>query len=110
MNIYILEWTEYERGWGSRPDGLQIFTSSRMMLEILEKDRKERNEAKTTPREYSIPTTKYVCEIDEEFFKVMIDNEKILHEKPYWFTTPGKRDIDYLKKFPSFKVISTERL
>lgn len=111
MIIYILAWEEYESGWGSRPDGLQVFTSSRVMLDVLEKNRVERASSKSTPREYSIPIVRYVCDIDENEFKVLFNSKKIRSEKSYWLNYPGKRDVDYLKKTcPSFEIISTERL
>ena len=64
--------------------------------------------AKSTPYEYSIPTTKYVMEVDSSDVEAL---EKLITKKFYWFLEAGKRDISYLKKtYPSIKVTSTESL
>ena len=105
--IYALDWTEYESGWGCRPDGLQVFTSRDAMEKVLERDRKEREAAKSTPSEYSIPTTKYVMEVDDMDATAL----EIVLVDSNWFLEAGKRDIKYLSKLcPSLKVIATENL
>jgi hypothetical protein len=106
--IYALDWTEYESGWGCRPDGLQVFTSREAMDKVLERDRKEREAAKSTPSEYSIPTTKYVMEVDEKDAEAL---ETLVDKTCLWFARAGERDIKHLSKlYPSLKVIATENL
>jgi len=106
--IYALDWTEYESGWGCRPDGLQIFNSFAELEKVLERDKQERLTAKSTPSEYSIPTTKYVMELDSKDAEAL---EKLITKTCYWFLEAGKRDVGYLTKiYPSLKVVATESL
>ncbi len=106
--IYALDWTEYESGWGCRPDGLQVFTSHAELEKVLERDRKEREAAKSTPSEYSIPTTKYVMEVNEKDANAL---ETLIGKTYVWFAKVGERDIKHLSKlYPSLKVIATENL
>ena len=106
--IYVLDWTEFESGWGCRPDGIQLFLDYSELEKILENNKKERNESKSTPLEYSIPTTKYICEIDiKDFNKI----KKFITKSYIWFSDVGKRDIQSLEKtYPSLKIIATENL
>lgn len=107
--IYVLDWTEFESGWGCRPDGIQVFTSYEELEKILESDRKKRKESISFMSEYSIPTSKTIIEIDTKDFNKI---KKLIGKKnSHWFTSPGERDISYIKKtYKSVKVIATENL
>lgn len=107
-NIYILDWTEFESGWGCRPDGMQIFTEYSELEKTLKRNEKERKESKVTPLEYSIPTTKFIAEVNEEDFSNIV---KLIDKYSVWLTTVGKRDMSYIKNtYKSLKIIATENL
>jgi hypothetical protein len=106
--IYALSWTEFESGWGCRPDGLQVFTSYDELEKVLERDRKERESAKYTPSCYSIPEVKYILMVNDADFKAI---EKLVGKTCTWFGEAGKRDIEFLMKtYPSMKKIGVESL
>lgn len=51
---YRVQWTEYERGWGQRPDGTQYFATEQQAKERNKESLKYPNSA---PDVYSSPGT-----------------------------------------------------
>lgn len=57
---YRVQWTEYERGWGQRPDGTQYFATlehaeERLDLFAQERAREQQKYPNSTPDLYSNP-------------------------------------------------------
>jgi hypothetical protein len=71
--VYKITWTEYERGWGQRPDGYSYHVSK----EFAEKYVKDywKDMPKETPDEYSKPSEPVLAEVSEELFN-QVQNEK----------------------------------
>ena len=79
------------------------------MNQVLFKNKIERTESKNVPDCYSIPTTKYVCEIGQKDLIKLMNGSK--RNKSFWFMEAGKRDIEYLKKtYQTLTVLATENL
>lgn len=51
--LFVLEGTEYERGWGSRPDGYLILANEKDADAFLEAECLERLKAKTVPDDFT---------------------------------------------------------
>lgn len=51
--VFVLEGTEYERGWGQRPDGYVLFKDEEAADEYLRKIDQERRDAQFVPDEYT---------------------------------------------------------
>lgn len=53
VDAFVLECTEYERGWGQRPDGYLIFQTEEDLSKFLEDDAREKRATTETPAYYS---------------------------------------------------------
>jgi len=51
--VFVLEGTEYERGWGQRPDGFVLFKDEEAADQYLRKIDRERRDATFVPDEYT---------------------------------------------------------
>lgn len=71
--VHLIEGTEYERGWGQRPDGYVAFTSKDAALKYITDYDKKYNNLAHAPDEY----TKYeycgIAECSPEFENQVID-------------------------------------
>lgn len=56
---YLMHWTEFERGWGQRPDGYSLHASPEAWTEYLTKYRA--SQSREVPDEYSAPGDKLVA-------------------------------------------------
>ena len=56
MDVIVLPWTEYERSWGQRPDGVSVHFSLGDMHKYFDEFKvlQEKNYGKEAPHEYSI--------------------------------------------------------
>lgn len=71
MKVFIQNWTEYERGWGSRPDGFTVHLSIADRDKYVKDFNKKFNNQKYAPDEY-------IAASDEPF---SVDVTPILHKK-----------------------------
>lgn len=64
--LYKIEWTEYERGWGNRPDGTTYYPTK----ELAEKAVTDywARMPKETPDCYSSPSEPVLVEVNEELY------------------------------------------
>jgi hypothetical protein len=74
--IWMFTWTEYERGWGQRPDGCSIHASESDAKEFLEEYWAK--EPKTAPDEYSKQDsdtpTEIIIHASNKFYKHLMSN------------------------------------
>lgn len=64
--LYRVEWTEYERGWGNRPDGTTYYPTKEIAVKKI-KDYWD-NRPKATPDCYSSPSEPVLVEVSEELY------------------------------------------
>jgi len=65
--LFAQHWTEYERGWGSRPDGLSLHNSREDRKTFIDKYNKKYNNAPVAPDDYSVA--------DGEAFMIQVDDD-----------------------------------
>ena len=70
--IYEVEWTEFERGWGQRPDGVSYHIS---LEEAETYIKKSWNPTGPVPDCYSQPSKPKLTEVNEELYK-LVQKEK----------------------------------
>ncbi len=73
--LWVVQWTEYERGWGQRPDGLTLFeTKEEADAHISQHWEREkvRNPSGRTPDEYSSPDAPALMEVSESLYRAVI--------------------------------------
>lgn len=68
---YAVNWTEYERGWGSRPDGHTLH-GSKAHAEQHIRDHMANMPIKA-PDEYSLPGDPFAVDVDETTFARISD-------------------------------------
>lgn len=80
---YKINWTESERGWGSRSDGTTLHVSleeaKKYIREYWERERK-RNSTGNVPECYSFPSEPMLCEINNEI------ESRLQSEPSFWIT------------------------
>jgi hypothetical protein len=64
--IYAVDWTEYERGWGQRPDGKTYHKTKELADIYCTEYEKKYNNEKTVPDCYSKPGKPYLKEVSKE--------------------------------------------
>ena len=65
--VFCQTWTEYESGWGQRPDGYTLHLSKEDGKTFADDYEKKYNNKPVVPREYSKPDRNYyLTEIDED--------------------------------------------
>ena len=62
--VILIEWTEYERGWGQRPDGISLYADSSFAQKHIDSVYSSRHGA--VPDEYSNPTNSYFAYINDQ--------------------------------------------
>ena len=70
--VVKVEWTEFERGWGQRSDGVSIHLNLRDANTYIDnywKKEKARRPGGAVPDEYEAPGNPKLCEVTEEFYK-----------------------------------------
>lgn len=79
--VYRVDWTEYERGWGQRPDGSSLHPNIEEAKKAIKEhwDReKERNPSGRTPDWYVKPGKPYMVEVDAVTYR------KVVSEGTVW--------------------------
>lgn len=73
FTAYKIDWTEYERGWGSRPDGTTLHNSKEIADAYIDDFIIEQTKryGKTAPDEYTSPGTPELIEINEEIHEAL---------------------------------------
>lgn len=72
--LYCIKWTEYERGWGQRPDGETYYASKEDADEAYEKAFEGRNGP--TPSCYVNPSKPFLVEVDEELYNKIVKQDE----------------------------------
>ena len=66
---YALSWTEYERGWGQRPDGVTLCATK--AIAEARYNAAFTNRGGSTPDEYSNPSEPYLVEVTSAAYKLI---------------------------------------
>jgi hypothetical protein len=72
--LHAVHWTEYERGWGSRPDGIQFFDSAETAKNHLAEFMAKRD-ARSIPDEYSSPSDVTIMEVSKDLYDLVMKNK-----------------------------------
>lgn len=64
--LYAIYWTEYERGWGQRPDGITYYTSKESADESYNKAFEDRGGG--APDDYTNPSKPVLVEVSEALY------------------------------------------
>ncbi len=72
--VHVIEGTEYERGWGQRPDGIIAFPSKAQAEAYIVDYNKKNNTAKTAPDEYTVYNYIGIKECSAEVYKAVLAN------------------------------------
>jgi len=75
--VYEIQWTEYERGWGQRPDGKSYHVDKQTADKFIA-DYNETQPKDHVPDEYSQPGIPKLVEVSDELFK------KVKKAKSVW--------------------------
>jgi len=73
--VVIVDWTEYERGWGCRPDGVSVHLSVEDARAYAEAYNQTYNNAPSAPDEYSMPEIESmgIAEVSDELWEELRD-------------------------------------
>lgn len=74
--VYQIDWTEYERGWGSKPDGYSRFLTKEAALAMIQRNH-EANEAGRKPGQmapdyYVKASDPWLVEVTEEEYNALL--------------------------------------
>jgi len=88
--VVVKEWTESERGWGTRPDGYSVHLtnadSEKFLAEYDEREKK-RNPSSGVPECYSFPEVgSIVKDVGEEVYQKLLDCRKS-NSYGYWISS-----------------------
>ena len=72
--LYEIQWTEYERGYGQRPDGESYYSSKELALKAI--DDYWAKMPKEVPDCYSSPSDPKLVEVTEELYNSIIVYER----------------------------------
>lgn len=90
---YAQRWTEYERGWGSRPDGFTLYLTKESHAAHIERDKQARLDAEGVPDEYSVPEgTVHEVHISDALVQKLVHNEATTGRPYLWFGPSTKFD------------------
>lgn len=111
-SLYALDWTEYERGWGQRPDGTTYYASKEEAQIAADDYNKKYNNEPVAPDYYVMPSKPYLAEVDEATYNKVMGYDKkqiseestsgLLHED-FRYEEAEKALIDLLKQIASVK-------
>lgn len=65
LAAYAINWTEYERGWGTRPDGHTLHATKEIAQKYRSDFLSKRPGGNYVPDEYSQPGDPFLTEVDE---------------------------------------------
>jgi len=68
-SLYKIEWTEYERGWGQRPDGETFHLSLEEAEKFASDYEKKYNNEDVVPECYSKPGKPKLVEVSKNFYE-----------------------------------------
>jgi hypothetical protein len=80
--LWMFTWTEYERGWGCRPDGCSLHATKEDALQFVKEywDRQRKNDGGKVPHEYSKQDsdtpTEIVIDSRNKFYKQVMEAKK----------------------------------
>lgn len=73
--LYYIEWTEFERGWGQRPDGKSYYATKETAMEAYDKVYEARkNHTGPAPDCYSSPSKPKLVEAQEDILREVNKN------------------------------------
>jgi hypothetical protein len=85
MNTGVrIDWTEYERGWGNRPDGTTLHRTMEVAKSYIENHWS--NQPNKAPDEYSSPGTPRIVQISDFLYERLLINDSIWVENTKWPT------------------------
>lgn len=71
--IVMDTWTEYERGWGSRPDGMSIHLSVADHKEFVDEFNKNHNNLPSAPDEYTTADNRPTAiDVEESLYQLLV--------------------------------------
>lgn len=79
--LYAIRWTEYERGWGPRPDGVTYYTTKQKAEESYNKAFEGRQGS--VPDDYSNPSDPFLVEVSKALYDSVHSNGYIRLVNPY---------------------------
>ena len=68
-NVWVIEWEEWEEGWGPRPDGVSLHTSEEKRKEYPKIEQKRDSEFHS-----SFPTRTYEREVSDQVYDEIVGN------------------------------------
>ncbi len=74
--VYKVEWTEYESGWGQRPDGTTYYKDKATMDKHLKEYAAQYLNEKVTPACYTTPDAGKLIEVDAGLFTLVHSDPK----------------------------------
>lgn len=75
--VYAQQWFEYERGWGSRPDGITLHSSRQKRDAYVEHYNKTYNNKKVVPDCYTRASdTPQLIEVEDDIYKEVLEVER----------------------------------
>jgi hypothetical protein len=74
--LYAIKWTEYERGWGQRPDGTTFFASKEHGSEFLDGFYHARISEQGVPDEYDSPSDMFLSEVSQKLHEHVTNSVK----------------------------------
>ncbi len=75
--VYQVEWTEYERGWGQRPDGISYHKSKEVAEKYISDYNEKFNNEPSVPECYSKGSTPKLVEVDQKIYNEVMKNGTI---------------------------------
>ncbi len=78
--LYATKWTEYERGWGQRPDGITLFEDRSTGEKHIEEHYAKRGNG-PAPDEYSNPSKLELVEVSENLYN------EVMSKGSLWLST-----------------------
>jgi hypothetical protein len=76
-SVYAVNWTEYERGWGQRPDGVSYHKSKEAAEKYVSDYDKEFNNESSVPDCYSKGSKPHLVEVDKKIYNEVMKKEMI---------------------------------
>ena len=77
--VILVEWTESERGWGQRSDGVSLHLSTEAAQAYVDNywaEEKKRNPSGDVPYEYVRPErARIMVSVDDDLFELIRENE-----------------------------------
>jgi len=67
VSLYCIEWTEYERGWGQRPDGKSYYDTEEAAMKAYNKAFEGRTNS--VPDDYTNPSKPFLVEAREDILR-----------------------------------------